>query len=327
MVVNRDGGWYLSPLFTAGEYLSDSTGAPRAPATLGDGQTTTYDSPEAAAEGFVRTIADTVNDRDSRSLAEVLPPDEALAVLTYRRSLDALIEGPQDVSVAIRDLQFTALSDTGDVRLVRPDLISFDGADRRNTGRFEIQGQCLFRDNDDEGCLVTAWQWSPLSPALENVEVNLVAERSGEGWRISPLATAAATIKQVLDDLSPSQALAIADNLSRNSETVERAMFTLPAVTTTSINQRVDLQFDRSEAFQIVEVTVGDAAGEPQFSGARGACAVGHMLTPSGISESGFSSLEEVGTYKFVVYPYLDDDDGRLQDQRSASCSFGIETS
>ena len=74
MVVNREGGWYVSPLFTAGEYLSEARGTSRARAVTVD----------ASVRSRLRRLASTVTAGESVELH--FDPSDAFVVVAVHLS-------------------------------------------------------------------------------------------------------------------------------------------------------------------------------------------------------------------------------------------------
>ena len=304
MAVQRDGGWYVSPLFTAGEYLSLQRDTARAPVTAGDGTVEQYPTPEAAADAFVRKLADAINQRDSSILASGLPPDEAEAVLTYRRALDSALSNTA-LTVGILDTSFTAEGDNPALRIVRPDLISLQASTRYNSVRIDIQGGCVVVDNGPQECLSDLTnQNRELAPLLTNLDTGLVAVKSGDGWRISPLTTVLTQATRLVQGWTPSAMLLTVATISR-SESAERALFTTPSVGTFDANGSVKIEFN-GQAYAVVDfpvATVDQLRGH--VSATDGDCEVAWTMSPSGAIKK-YDSPDETGTYRLIVMPTAD---------------------
>ena len=66
MTVERDGSWYVDPLFTYLQYASEYGGYATSPTTDSPG----FDSPIDAAKGYVSALTNTINNRDITEFAQ-----------------------------------------------------------------------------------------------------------------------------------------------------------------------------------------------------------------------------------------------------------------
>lgn len=304
MVVQRDRVWYVSPLFTAGEYLSVSRGTVRAPASPGDGHAQQYPTPEAAADAFVRRLADAINRHDASILAEGLPADEAAAVLTYRRALDDVL-GNSSLSISVLNTSFTAEGHDPGLRVVRPTLISLQASTGLASARIDVQGSCVIVNNAGQQCLTDIdalghfdlESWRPL---LANLDTGLVAVRSGDGWRISPLTTVLTQATRLVQGWTPpAMLLTIADIFK--SEIAARALFSTPSVGSVGADGSVDVAFN-GQPFVVVDATfAGDMKGYSYTS--SGQCSATWWLSPSGAVSLGSGDSLVKGVYRAVLIP------------------------
>lgn len=322
--VQRDGGWYVSPLYTAGEYLLRSTGAIRAPVSASEGQQKTFDTPEAAAQGLLDQVGAAVNSRHSAGLAEGLAPAEAAAVLTYRRGIDELIANLK-VHVQDWDAGFDVVEQTGDTAVVRPTLITINGDDGRNSGTIEIQDGCLIFNGDNRGCVADGGNEQALNELLlgtnPDFEPDLVVKRVGDGWRVSLSATAAHNVKKVLENVSPSQARYVVARFLSDRHARAQALTGLPSDQQVGLDQEITLDFGDSEVFKVVDVVVepGQVLAYQDHPALSESCLLGGIYSADGTE---LSEIDAPGTYRLVAFAVVQNDDGYYRNVHADSCAI-----
>lgn len=191
MSVKRDGGWFVSPMFTATQYVAEELGWDTADSRESD---VTFDSPEAAANGFVDALAETIETADINHIADAMGGVESRLLRTYAPGInDELGSSPDialgsDTQITVRDTEFdVARGENGQARITIENIeVSLDG--RRAS--FDFDGDCLHATVDgeqDEGTCIS--DHGEFATRLYNSFGHVVAAPTDGGWKISPVAT------------------------------------------------------------------------------------------------------------------------------------------
>ena len=189
MTVERDGSWYVSPFFTAFQYNSEQQGYKTSPMRSVPG----FQSPIAAAEGYLSALVTMIQTRDISPLADASGGFEGHLFQTYRELINSGLEDSGRSgfdSIEITDSQFTLLSVDGSTARVRPDRIVVTVTRRGTTGQFELSGNCLTVDvgrTNERYCLDDP-KASLFKPLIERLKY-FVAVRADGGWKVSATRT------------------------------------------------------------------------------------------------------------------------------------------
>jgi hypothetical protein len=198
MTVERDGSWFVSPFFTAFQYNSEQMGYKTSPARSVPG----FQSPVAAAEGYLSALATMVQTRDISPLADASGGFEGRLFQTYREFFNAGLSesGSSGIeSIAITESKFTLLSVDGSTARVRPDRIAVTATRKGKTGRFELSDSCLSVDvgsSNERYCLDDP-RASMFKPLIERLTY-FVAVRADGGWKLSATRTLVSWFTDVL---------------------------------------------------------------------------------------------------------------------------------
>ncbi|WP_207844154.1 hypothetical protein [Williamsia soli] len=193
MSVRRDGGWFVSPMFTAAQYLAEGSGWETADSGESD---VTFDSPDEAAAGFVDGLAETIATADIGPVADAMGGVEARLLRTYAAGINAELESDPDlgldadVQIAVRDTDFDVTpGENGQARI----RISHIGLELGSDGRratIDFDGDCVRLVADDEpdegGCISDGGEFAS---RLYRSLGHLVAIPQDGGWKVSPVAT------------------------------------------------------------------------------------------------------------------------------------------
>lgn len=193
MSVRRDGGWFVSPMFTVAQYLAEDSGWEAADSS---GSEVTYDSPAEAAAGFVEGLAETIETSDIDHVANAMGGVEARLLRTYSAGINAELESDpdlgsgSDVRVTVRENDFDITpGENGQARIT----ISRIGLTVGSNGRsatIDFDSECVRLAADDEpdevGCISDGGEFSS---RLYRSLGHLVAVPEDGGWKISPVAT------------------------------------------------------------------------------------------------------------------------------------------
>ncbi|MEJ7584108.1 MAG: PPC domain-containing protein [Acidimicrobiales bacterium] len=205
MVVKRGGGWYVSPLYTAAEYVTQVNGLPAGAFDDIEAGEATADSPQAA----VKNLADALGRVDSDRAIDQLSGTELIVLRSYRKS--------------IADLLAQSLDDSG-VENPRADLAEVDvSTDELEGGLVKatittVEGTARWTDEDGEQQAAFAWDGKCLTVTRQGEDDNvdcitadtrrygitdafLVLEDEGGGWQVSPVATLLRYAEEMLPKL------------------------------------------------------------------------------------------------------------------------------
>ena len=256
IAIELDGGWFVSPLLSLGDYLVDEfdlpngdydeVGAARAATTGGK-------TPTDAVESLVDGVAEF----DLEAVSDSLASGEARFVTVFERAIDELVgRGEQEmaengISIELLDL---GLAEQGQGAVGMMDAeIGF--SDFNGSGKVEIDEDCFTTANEfgdrNTGCLLMN---APLSEPLPSSNlVFLTAEQSG-AHRVQLLKSAASLVGQ------------IAKRLDKATVLQELDLEFLDAATPATYGEPTSATFD-GEQYQVFEIDV--PAGEPFTLSAR----------------------------------------------------------
>ncbi|MBJ8347624.1 hypothetical protein [Antrihabitans sp. YC2-6] len=216
MTVKIDGRWYLSPLYTAGEYATVALDERRIDDP--DVDTQEYGTPEEAAEGFLRAVADTVERRDVSDLSGAMSSHIGRAIATYQPLFDRLLDANElddDVSIDIDRAEFTSETSGSSAKVVA-DNLDMTVTTNGDSYKVEVSGDCVdttgpdgereHNCGDDEGIGVLGFFFS-LGREGGGVPEGISATRDGSGWHIDPVATLVTGAFDSLDGLTTDQLL------------------------------------------------------------------------------------------------------------------------
>ncbi len=307
ITVRRDGGWYVSPLFTAAQYAVDSFGLASPdlpPPDAGEGA----DDPEAA----VVELLTGVGEADGPASGDLTAGEAGEVVRSYPGALEELVGRlGDDTSVDVTVETDAAEREAGGMAVTVTRIegtLSYtdeDGDDR--VADVVWDGTCLEVDDhaaddgdatmsDDEErdvassdfCLTEGWAQTGVDA------LTVVAIEEDGGWRVDPLATLTDYAADIVPEIS-------ADTILRAVDYPELAEPTDSVAAGAAVD--VDLN---NAGFAVV--TVDATAGEPftvsaDLGGDVDDEVQAFLVTPSGEYESAFSLIEpdESGEYLLVV--------------------------
>lgn len=200
VTVREGGSWYVSPLLTTGENIlqSGSNNSARGSLVAAD-DVASFDTADAAAEGFADAMIAFGENGDYAALAAVLPEAERRFLSLYG---DALM--PTDGNGDYDNLQITDFAVTpqieGNTARLDIDSVVIEGDGYNWPYRIEFSGVCVTTDSgysSFDGCLDDASWMKELG--AESWRVLSVQEKSG--WFVSPVRTVADVTGIAVDNL------------------------------------------------------------------------------------------------------------------------------
>lgn len=287
MVVRQGGGWYVSPLYTLGQAMSEARGL-RSPAFDGeDWRPEPQDDPEQAVAAFIEAVGS----MDPDDIAAAVPEHEAAPLLAYRRLVaDAVSDagfGRDGLAIEVEDLR-TTTADLGrglkavtvtsaDLTMSTPDGPASVRVDR---GCVEIGLYDDYGDGPREWCAEDSFGGTA-------GRFVLVAAKTDGGWTVSPLNSIAQTLRSFVQ---AADFATILDNL-------DEEWLIAPTAEATVDGGGVDVVLGEA-GFATVSVT-GPAG--PVLAAAEGAWVELYTEAGERLDAYGGLSLPEDGTYIAVV--------------------------
>lgn len=221
IAVERDGGWYVSPLYTAAELLRETEGLDAADFTASREGVEGADSPVAAAQA----MADGIEGVDPEAIVATLPPGELGVARDYLDSIMAeadlqeLDDTRADTNLTVSDLKMTEGEDLGNGRkkvTIDSVTFSFDSDDGDDHTEVALDGLCARVTNDEDdpssSCLADFLAEDGLDPILADLvpeKLFVVAVEDEGGWYVSPIETTAAYLSHAVENLTDEHLAAI----------------------------------------------------------------------------------------------------------------------
>jgi hypothetical protein len=201
IVVERDGGWYVSPFLTGMAWMAELYDVPE-----GDYDALAADDAGAAAtpEEAVVALADSIDELDPDQTFESLPSMEFAMLSVYSDSIERFIDERIDNSegftfdVDSEDLVVSELPDGFRKVTIEQASGSFSTTDDdgyEESYDWELDGLCLtwdYEDGSDGGCLDDDIDEAAVEDLVDSFEIDapfVVVEEDRGGWVVSPMAT------------------------------------------------------------------------------------------------------------------------------------------
>jgi hypothetical protein len=306
MTVQRDGSWYVSPLFTYFQYASEEEGHGTSPAATSPG----FDSPVKAAEGYVSALAKAINARDITEFARATGGVEGRLLQTYSSLINASLNrlSRNKFSVNVDNSQFRALSADGNTARVRPESLHLSATSGGESYAIDWDGRCLKVDdpgNHQRLCLGDKSTMGPLTPLVERLNY-LVAVRSDGGWKISATRTVFTMVADALGWIGDAE-IPIIKALTRRDPTELTKVAKVAG--TVQIGKTATIQVEAIGPFldggyAVVDIPNPVGAGFAVSCHAKTmGCRVVTLVTPSGKTQGRYSGGRngESGDYKAII--------------------------
>lgn len=300
VVVERGGRWYVSPAYTAAQYVVEAFG-------LDDAEIPAPDAGDGAddAEAAVRALLEGAGAVDGRQVGDAVAGPLGAVVRAYADPFEQVVGGDVDDVTTTIDTLDTSVEDRegGGQRVVVDALegtVSWTSSDGDGSSTVSWDGTCLdvgdVSDDDAEGgetvggdhdfCLTQGWERIGID------QLAVVAVEDGGSWRVDPVATVADYAEAVVPDLTEAvvlRALDVPDAIAPSAELAQ--------------GDRTDV--DLNEAGYAV-VTF-DAADGDRFTVAVSSEddddeVLATVIDPDGERLSAFSVIDAIGgTYRLLL--------------------------
>lgn len=309
MTVQRDGSWYVSPLFTLFQYISEQEGHGASPVASSAG----FGSPVKAAEAYVSALAKSLNTRSITEFARATGGVEGRLLQTYRSLFDSTLDklNRENFSIDVTKSQFGLLSVTGNTARVRPEKLHLTAMSYGESHSIDWDGSCLVTDdpgNHHRACLGDRSTVGPFTPLIERLNY-LVAIRTDGGWKISASRTVFSMVADVLSWVGDAE-MPIIKALTRTDPT--ELTKTAKVADTVRIGGTATVKVDAIGPYVDGGYAVVDI---PNPSGRRFAvycrtkhqenneCQVVTLVTPAGKAQQRYAGGRngEAGDYKAIV--------------------------
>jgi len=282
MVVRQDGGWYVSPLYTAGQLITEQEGNHTPSFTTQEWKPVAQADPESAVRAFLQAAGSL----DPGKIAQAVPEGEAAAVTAYSRLLTDLPgRAPggdlSKVSLRVDDIKST-VDDLGKgIATVTVDSLDTTVTTTRDQYRVRVDQSCVQTNEDPESCL---------EGVGDKVRLTFVAVHGDAGWTVSPLDSIAQTLRTVVTSID--------ENYLLNQ--INLAWLIKPTASFTVGGGGVDAQTDGSG---LMSATLTGKAGPVLISAGLDNNSSVTLYTAAGdaVPETGAWNLPTDGEYTVVV--------------------------
>lgn len=304
MTVEREGSWYVSPIFTQLQYASEDEGFDTSPASPAAGS----DSPVEAAENFVNGLAETFETEDITSVADTLAGVEGRALLTYRDMINDAFESEGAPSLVVDEAEFELISVDGSTARVRPTQLSLTYLEHGRSTELNWDGSCLSIDDDyrpRQFCTDDEDTLEPFAPLIDRL-LYLVAAKSDGGWKISISRTYFSMIADVLSWVGDNEIPIIRALIHSDPTELTDAV---DSVATIDVGDSETIDIEPvgpyvDAGYAIVDIDNPD--GDEFYVSCdtrKAGCDVVTVITPSGDTEPPYWAGQdgEEGTYQAVV--------------------------
>jgi hypothetical protein len=193
MVVRQNGGWYVSPLYTAAQLLAEKQGLHTPSFTTQAWKPAAQADPEAAVKAFLEAAGSL----DPDKIAQAVPEGEAAAVTAYSRLLTDLPgRSPggslSNVSLRVDDIKST-VNDLGKgLATVTIDSLDTTVSTATQQDRVRVDQSCVRTNDDPEACP---------DGLSGKARLTFVAVQGSAGWTVSPLDSIAQTLRTVVSSI------------------------------------------------------------------------------------------------------------------------------
>ena len=318
MTVQRDGSWYVSPLFTYLQYASESEGHPTSPPATGPG----FGSPAEAAEGYLSALAKAINSRDVSAFARATGGVEGRLLQTYSSLINSSLARLDNnrFSVDVSNSRFRVLSENGTTARVQPASLHLTATSSGDTYTIDWDGRCLQLNNPGRNqryCLGDKSAIGPFTPLIDRLDY-LVVVRSDGGWKVSASRTVFSMVADVLSWIGDAE-MPIIKALSRKDPTevtkVAKVAGTVDIGSTGTVQvQAIGPYIDGGYAV----VNIPNPSGrrfEVYCHSTNLGCRVVTLVTPSGQAQGLYSggSGGETGDYKAILVADAGDVEVRVE--------------
>jgi hypothetical protein len=336
VVVRQGGGWYVSPAYTALEYIREANHYPAADFGSAKAKNAELgaDTPQAAVEDALHAWQASNWSR----LIALAPPDE-LPIYDYRAMIAASATDTE-VDFSIDHLSTTA-TESGDTAIVKLDASGTTGSDG---AKWQVGGSCASfleqASNSDSGsglCLsgdlagTVPFGLMMMGGSAETPKtgpISISAVREGGRWFVSPVTTVLDVVDATVRNID-----------QRSVYTLLGLAYELPPDGTITLDQPFDVatnqsyygakvyEFEGKAGQQVIGEFIGPKALADQYSYVYGtiysadgelSSSVDFQSVPTGLQQDpgyyyGSSAiLPKTGKYRLVVEPYSVSDAGSV---------------
>ncbi|MCQ1954167.1 zinc ribbon domain-containing protein [Arthrobacter sp. zg-Y238] len=287
VATERDGRWYVSPMYSIVEMINESEGYDRGsvPETAGGS-----DSPAAAAQAAVEAVPDVVSEGSLEALAGTLSIHEGSLLFLYQDLFDDMMAGASGEELNISDVRFTDGDKDGDraVAVVENITVESEYGDKITLTSDCIEGE---RESDSICFSDSGYSIEPSMEMLGGAKIMSLTTIEEEGkWRVSLGHTIADWVINWTDSLTREQALALMQLANTEDATGD-----------ISVDESTEVEFN-SAGFAVLNLTVDeDMALEPE-DGDFGDMLVYSEDGKEQIADLGWGDEVEAGNYKLVVF-------------------------
>ncbi|MCC3291819.1 zinc ribbon domain-containing protein [Arthrobacter sp. zg-Y1110] len=287
LATERDGRWYVSPMYSIVEMINESEGFDRGSVPESAGGS---DSPAAAAQAAVEAVPEAVSEGSLEPLAGTLSIHEGSMLYLYPDLFDDLMAGASGEELNISDVRFTDGDKDGDraVAVVENITVESEYGDKITLTSDCIEGE---RESDSICFGESGYSIEPSVEMLGGAKIMSLTTIEEDGkWRVSLGHTVADWIINWTDSLTREQALAMLQLANTEDATGD-----------ISVDESTEVEFN-SAGFAVLNLTVDEEMALEAEDGDFGDMLVYSEDGKEQIADLGWGDEVEAGNYKLVVF-------------------------
>lgn len=309
VATERDGRWYVSPLYSVIEMINDSEGYDRGTVPESSGGS---DSPAEAATAMVEALPKVASEGSLEPLAGTLSIHEGSLFYLYQDMFsEGLSAAGEDVSIS--DIRFSKGAKDGDraVAVVENITVENGAGDKITLGKDCIKGDMAA----DSICFTgSGYSIEPSAQMAGGARImSLTTVKEDGKWRVSMGHTVADWLINWTDSLTREQALALMQ-LARSED----------ASADITVGESTEVEFN-SAGYAVLNLTVDDdtaLAAEDEYD--FGTISVYSADGKDEITTLGYGDEVPAGEYKLVVFAGTEWDEQHAEEGNSLEYSADL---
>ncbi|MCQ2001517.1 zinc ribbon domain-containing protein [Arthrobacter zhaoxinii] len=288
VATERGGRWYVSPMYSITEMVSESEGYDHGSIPESAGGS---DSPAAAAQAAVEAVPDVMSEGSVNPLAGTLSIHEGSLLFLYQDLFDDALAGAGGEELNIGDVRFTEGEKDGDraVAVVENITVESEYGDK-----LTLTGDCIEGERESDSICFgdSGYSIEPSMQMLGGAKIMSLTTIKEDGeWRVSLGHTVTDWIINWTDSLTREQALAMLQLANAEDATGD-----------ISVEEATEVEFN-SAGFAVLNLTVEEETAltsedDYEFSDMAVYSADGKEL----VGDLGYGDEIPAGDYKLVVF-------------------------
>ncbi|UWX97787.1 hypothetical protein N2K95_03630 [Arthrobacter zhaoxinii] len=288
VATERGGRWYVSPMYSITEMVSESEGYDHGSIPESAGGS---DSPAAAAQAAVEAVPDVMSEGSVNPLAGTLSIHEGSLLFLYQDLFDDALAGAGGEELNIADVRFTEGEKDGDraVAVVENITVESEYGDK-----LTLTGDCIEGERESDSICFgdSGYSIEPSMQMLGGAKIMSLTTIKEDGeWRVSLGHTVTDWIINWTDSLTREQALAMLQLANAEDATGDISM-----------EETTEVEFN-SAGFAVLDLTVDeDIALSSEDEYEFGSMSVYSADGKDFVGDLGYGDEIPAGDYKLVVF-------------------------